>query len=83
MLLCSLNYCFGQATQDGCSLSLCTSLAQLVLHHLYPTHVTDLPTYLPQAPASDLFIKVAVKVVPLCWFPWKLMSQPKVILPVK
>ena len=23
------------------------------LLHLYPTHMTDLPVYLPQAPASD------------------------------
>ena len=23
------------------------------LVHLYPTHMTDLPTYLPQAPATD------------------------------
>ena len=39
---------YAQATQDGCSLALCTSpLLNQCLLHLHPTHLTDLPTYLP------------------------------------
>ena len=40
----------GQATQDGCSLAHCPSSAHQCLLHLPRA---DLPTYVPQAPASD------------------------------
>ena len=49
------------------------------LLHIHPMHMTDLPTYLPQAPANDcssfrselstMLIKGAVRGTPLCWFP--------------
>ena len=53
---------------------------QLLFHqcllHLHPAHMTDFPTYLPQAPASDcssfrsklsiILIKEAVRGVSLC-----------------
>ena len=33
---------YGQDTQDGCSLALCTSLVNQSLLHLLPTHVNVL-----------------------------------------
>ena len=42
-----------QATQGSCFLALCTSPADQCLLHLWTTRNTDLPTYLPHAPASD------------------------------
>ena len=38
--------------------------------HLYLTHMTDFPVYLPQAPAGDCSYQRVVRGVPLCWFPW-------------
>ena len=48
---------YGQATQDGCSLALCTCQAMLsqCLLHLHAAHRTDLPIYLPKAPTSDCY----------------------------
>ena len=40
------------------------------LLHLHPTHLTDLPTYLPQAQLVIVLIKGALRGMPLCWFPW-------------
>ena len=59
----------GQATQSGWSLALCTSSALPMgakLLHLYPTHLTDIPTYLPQPQLVVVLIKGAVRGVPLC-----------------
>ena len=69
---------YGQATQEGCSYALCTSppphlLLDQCLLHLYPTHMTELPTYLSQAPANDCsqqLMKGAVKGITPCRFPW-------------
>ena len=44
---------YGWATQDGYSLALCASpVGPGPVSHT-PTHTTDFPLYLPQAPASD------------------------------
>lgn len=44
---------YGQTTQDGCFLALCTSPAWPVPASPIPYTMTDLPTNLPQTPASD------------------------------
>lgn len=54
------------------------SLPDQCLLHQLPTHMTDLLTYLPQAPAGDCSYQRVVRGVPLCWFPWKLMSPPDI-----
>ena len=40
------------------------------LLYLYPTHMTDLPTYLPLPQLVIVLIKGVVSGVLLCWFPW-------------
>ena len=44
------------------------------LFHLHPTRMTDLCTYLLQAPACDCSYQRGVGGVPFYWFPWKLTS---------
>ena len=38
------------------------------LFHLNLTHMTDLPLFLPQAPAGAVLIKGVVRGVPFHWF---------------
>ena len=45
----------GQATQNVCVLALCPYPADQCLLYLHPAHITDLPTYLPQAPDNDCY----------------------------
>ena len=49
----SVSLVCGQASQDGCFLTLCISLAEQCLLQPHTVYMTDLPTYLPQAPVSD------------------------------
>ena len=44
---------YGQATQDGCFIALCTSSFDQGPPRLFVTQMTDLDTYLLQAPATD------------------------------
>ena len=45
---------YGQGSLKMAVLLLCVHpLLDQCLLHLYPTHMTDFPTYLPQAPATD------------------------------
>ena len=56
---------YGQATQDDCSLTLCTSPAPPV----HPMHMTGFSLYLSQAPNLIFFIKGVVRSVSLYCFP--------------
>lgn len=51
----SRNALYGQSTQDGCSLALCTCPAPSVCSSPTPTHRTDIPTHLLQDPAGDAY----------------------------
>ena len=48
-----MGHVYGQLTQQVVLLFSVQPLLDQCLVHLYPTHMTDLPTYLPQAPATN------------------------------
>ena len=62
-------------------LSVHPLLDQCLLHLLLLTGLTFLTTC-PRPQLVISLIKEAVSGVPLCWFPWGLMSQPDIIPPV-
>ena len=67
---------YGQATQDGCSLALCPSPTWPMPASPTPTHIIDLPTYLPWALASDSLSKGRWGACPYAGFPGNQWAHP-------
>jgi len=64
------NFLYGQATKMAALLLEVHPLPAEYLLHLQPTHITDLLTYSPQAPASDCSNQRDGEGCVPCWFPW-------------
>ena len=71
----SLIFCMIRPLKMAALLLSAYPLLDQSLLHFYPPHLTDLPSYLPQAPASDVLIKGAVRGVSLYWFPWWIIAH--------
>ena len=62
---CPINQCMVRPLRMAVLLLSVHPLPSQCLPHLHPTHMTDLPMYLPQAPDSDCYQRGGVQRAPL------------------